>query len=244
MRSALIVGVACVAVAGVASCGTQNSAVPQPTPSDTSSGSSASPSATAGDLGASGHTNTFLFQPGKGVRTIAYSWDGNYTITSGQESTWGGVTAAWDGSLPTPGTTDTSITPPHEVVTVQAGRKGDTSVYDWFIQRAPNYWCADPSFSIASTQHDTCILADAYQEVANHRLNFAFTGSVRFNDNSYPVVMAQGDPDSSGANTWFYGGPGWTVDTAKASITTPDGAFTILSANPTPEHYAAAVNAN
>jgi hypothetical protein len=55
-------------------------------------------------------------------------------------------------------------------------------------------------------------------------LNFAYSGTITIDGNSYTIVIGQGN--SFGRNNWWVGGPGWTVHPGVyANVVTPDGKY-------------------
>lgn len=57
-------------------------------------------------------------------------------------------------------------------------------------------------------------------------LNFAFTGTLTVDCNSYDIVVGQGS--NFDGNNWWFGAEGWTQDGAEG-ITSPDGKYTLLA---------------
>ena len=91
-------------------------------------------------------------------------------------------------------------------IDVKAGRKGSGSVADWFKSHASAAWCANFPSNCPDWPSE---------------LNFAMTGTIKINDDSYPITIGQG---STGLhNNWWIGGPGWTLDvTFGVAVVTPD----------------------
>lgn len=89
----------------------------------------------------------------------------------------------------------------------RAGRHGTSSVADWFKSHATiATCCADCGCAWPSD------------------LNFAFTGTITINGDSYPVTIAQGN--SFGQNNWWIGGPGWSQHSGITyNVVTPDGKY-------------------
>lgn len=192
----------------LAGCSTQQAVESPPTSASASAGQPSSGSSPA-ELGASQHTNSFDLAPAKGVTAIAFTWDGIYAISSGQESTWGGVTSQWNGQGD----------PPSLDIQVKAGRKASPDVYAWYAQRAQQFSCT------VAVSGNT---APDGQELgcATDNLNFAFTGTLTINGTGYPVVIGQG---WLSGNAWFYGGAGWQgPDTTTGAFTTPDGRYALV----------------
>lgn len=102
----------------------------------------------------------------------------------------------WDGGYaissgqPWSGVTST---PTGDTVTIQilAGRHGTSQVAQWFRQRA--------SAAVVSSDFFADWPAD---------LNFAFTGTLEVNGDTWPVVIGQGSDIFQ--NNWWIGGPGWS----------------------------------
>lgn len=92
------------------------------------------------------------------------------------------------------------------VIEAGAGRKASEPVAEWFTSNAGDY-IGENSFSSSPSE-----------------LNFAFSGTLTVNGDSYPIVLAQGSNDEG--NNWWVGGPGWIG--SGISLTSPDGKYEIL----------------
>jgi hypothetical protein len=86
----------------------------------------------------------------------------------------------------------------------KAGRKGSSGVASWLHNHATNATCTDDC---------NCVWpAD---------LNFAFSGTITINGDSYQVTIGQGS--TFGKNNWWIGGPGWTIhEGVTYNVRTPD----------------------
>ena len=95
-------------------------------------------------------------------------------------------------------------------ILVKAGRKGSYDVANWFNSNAPNAACTISSLSLQP-----------------YELNFAFTGTITINGNTYAVTIGQGH--SGASNNWWIGGPGWVFQKKSnpGKICTPDRKYTI-----------------
>lgn len=159
-------------------------------------------SAPAPLVGVSAHDNDLDIESSM---SLAFSWDGNYSITSGQP--WGGVTTT-NG---TPGG-GSGI-----VIDADGGRSGSTGPAQWFMAHSQGPVMGEDSAT--NTPGD---------------LNFAFTGTLTIDGHQYPVVIGQGHSGMNN-NWWIGGqGAGWThgVDGPTMAddvqyLTTPDGLYAI-----------------
>jgi len=90
---------------------------------------------------------------------------------------------------------------------VKAGRKGSYDNANWFDSNVSNATC---------TADNLAPLPDG--------LNFALTGTLTINGNSYPVTIGQGHYGAF--NNWWIGGPGWVFPNKSTcgigKICTPD----------------------
>ncbi|MDP2722780.1 MAG: hypothetical protein Q8O72_08485 [Bacteroidales bacterium] len=91
-------------------------------------------------------------------------------------------------------------------ILAKAGRKDSDSPASWFKSNASN------AISIVADKNT----------VWPEKLNFAFTGTITINGDSYPFTAGQGH--SGAFNNWWIGGPGWTFPDNKPyeEIYTPD----------------------
>ena len=89
-------------------------------------------------------------------------------------------------------------------ITAKAGRHSSSEVASWFKNHCSVATCsADCSGSWPDG------------------LNFAFTGTVTINGDSYPVTLGQGS--TLGKNNWWIGGPGYTTHQGGTyNVSTPD----------------------
>lgn len=137
---------------------------------------------------------------------VTFTWDGGYSITSGQP--WGGVTV--DSGTPNGG----GVT-----ITAEAGRSGSTEVAQWFAARS--------SLAVADNQG-----TDNLPE----ELNFAFTGTLTINGEEFPVVIGQGHTGVDNNWWIGGQGAGWsdsvfgqTVATSTPVLVTPGGTYAIIT---------------
>lgn len=93
----------------------------------------------------------------------------------------------------------------------KAGRKGSYDVANWFASNVSEATCTISSLSPLP-----------------YELNFAFTGTITINGNSYPVTIAQGH--SGASNNWWIGGPGWVLPSKRLNngVCTPDKKYLIV----------------
>ncbi len=108
---------------------------------------------------------------------------------------WGGITGS---------SSEGSYT-----IDVRAGRKGSSGPAQWFKDRATVAFCTQ-IYGIDNWPAD---------------LNFAFTGTIVIDGNSYELVIGQGHSDVSGNNNWWYGGIGFYR--GADGLTTPDQKYFI-----------------
>jgi hypothetical protein len=94
-------------------------------------------------------------------------------------------------------------------IVAKAGRKASDTPANWFNSNVSNA---------------ACTIANVYSLPSE--LNFAFTGTITIEGNSYPVTMGQGN--SLEYNNWWIGGPGWVFPsrTVYGEISTPDRKYT------------------
>jgi hypothetical protein len=92
-------------------------------------------------------------------------------------------------------------------IDARAGRKASSGVADWFRSNATNAICSDDCNCVWPSE-----------------LNFAFTGTITVNGDSYQVTIGQGS--TVGHNNWWIGGPGWTIhEGITPNVRTPDGKY-------------------
>lgn len=129
------------------------------------------------------------------VMLVPWNWTPTLAFTLGNHSITSGQ--PWDGCT-------ASIQDGFFTIDARAGRKASSSVADWFHNNATNAICSDDC---------NCTWpAD---------LNFAFTGTITINGDSYPVTIGQGS--TFGKNNWWIGGPGWTIhEGVTPNVRTPD----------------------
>lgn len=135
------------------------------------------------------HDNNFQILPDQFNPSMSYTFNGNYSITSGQP--WSGVSSeGCQGGIQ---------------VVAKAGRKGSESPANWFKS---NVSCA------------TC--QNAGTNSFPGELNFAFTGTITINGDTYPITLGQGHAGAN--NNWWIGGPGWVFPdgSSRGEICTPD----------------------
>jgi len=100
--------------------------------------------------------------------------------------------------------TSTAYTPDGNLVlNAQAGRHDSSGPAQWFNQRAPMF-------------------VSGYAGPINN-LNFAFTGELTLDGNTYLIVVGQGN-EGGGSSPWWFGGQGFTAQSTHA-MTTPDGKY-------------------
>ena len=94
-------------------------------------------------------------------------------------------------------------------ITAEAGRHGSEGPANWFKERAPYAASTDAN---PSTSFPT-------------DLNFAFTGTITINGDSYPITIGQGHTGAQ--NNWWIGGEDWhwPSDNSYGEINTPDGKY-------------------
>ncbi|MBN3034968.1 MAG: hypothetical protein JW861_05235 [Bacteroidales bacterium] len=139
------------------------------------------------------HHNYVQILPDGFNPVMTYIFSGNYSITDKQP--WSGVSSS---------TVVISGSNALQILAL-AGRKGSGGPADWF----------KTNVSAAINSQSLTGLPD--------ELNFAFTGTLTIDGNSYPVTLGQGHPELTTFNNWWIGGPGWTI--GNDSIKTPDGKY-------------------
>lgn len=186
-------------------------------PSASAAAASASPSLL--DTSPKQRTNSVNLLIGGGNSpsgTVTFVWDGGYSISPGQESTWGGVTPC--------GATAGGETC---VVSVLAGRNNSATPMQWW-----------QSHNVTGTVGQS--VGAGFPSVG---WNFAVSGSLQLTQNGttiqYPVVLGQFYGSSH--NFWIVSGLGsaWTqspagtaTSMAADSITTADGKLEVQFSGP------------
>lgn len=126
---------------------------------------------------------------------VPNGWNPTLTFTLGEHSITSGQ--PWDGCT-------ASIQDGIFTIDAKAGRKGSSGVATWLHNHATNATCSDDC---------NCVWPSD--------LNFAFTGTITINGDSYPVTIGQGS--TFGKNNWWIGGPGWTIhEGVTPNVRTPD----------------------
>ncbi len=128
----------------------------------------------------------------------SYMWDASISFNLTDHSITGGQ--PWGGVIS--GKPDMNWG-----IDARAGRKGSNGPAGWFRDRASNAtYTGGGSGNWPS------------------KLNFAFSGTITIDGNSYNIVIGQGSSFSS--NNWWVGGNGWTVHPGVyANVVTPDGKY-------------------
>jgi len=128
----------------------------------------------------------------------SYMWQASISFNLADHSITGGQ--PWGGV--TTGTPDMDWG-----IDAKAGRKGSTGPAEWFKAHASNATYTSGGSGAWPSE-----------------LNFAYTGTITIDGNSYTIVIGQGN--SFGRNNWWVGGPGWTVHPGVyANVVTPDGKY-------------------
>ncbi len=150
---------------------------------------------------------------GTGISSVQFQFSGNYSITSSEASSWGGV--SYEPITPL-GNTNGGGT-----VLVTANRS----------HSAPPAQFLQSNTTLAICTNSTAGGSSACRDQWPSDLNFAFTGTLIINGtNSYPVAIGQGNV--SGVNNWWLGGPGFQIPTVTDyDMTTPDKKFAISRTN-------------
>jgi hypothetical protein len=127
---------------------------------------------------ATSHSNQLTFAystntPGNEFSSVTFS-SNQYSITGGQP--WGGVSTSYGDDIQGAGSM---------VITVQAGRKDTIAPAHFFAANA-----------------DIFLGDDAMSSGLPSELNFAFTGVLTLNGDSYNIVIGQGS-NAEGNNWWI-----------------------------------------
>lgn len=145
-------------------------------------------------IGTTEHDNRVQILPEGFSPVMTYVFSGNYSITEHQP--WSGVSSS---TVVINGSNALEIL-------AKAGRKNSGPPADWFKANVSAATCSDNSWT----------------DMPND-LNFAFTGTLTIDGNSYPVTLGQGHPTLTTDNDWWIGGPGWT--SGNNVVNTPDGKY-------------------
>ncbi|MEI8083444.1 MAG: hypothetical protein WCI74_16525 [Actinomycetes bacterium] len=161
-----------------------------------------------GLLGTTIQSSNLELQGSAGVTSVFFAWSGAGSVTGGQ----GPLAVTYFPPAPPSGVQPSSS----GTITVSAGRQGSKPPATWF-----------------QTNASVAVPTDAAPLQSNptwpSSLNFAFTGTLVINGNSYPVTVGQGHYEST--NNWWIGGPGWNLGPpphhSSPSVITPDRQFSI-----------------
>lgn len=93
-------------------------------------------------------------------------------------------------------------------ITAQAGRHDSSGPAEFF------------------TQNTSAMIGGAAYGDTPSELNFAFTGTLTVDGNSYDLVVGQGS--NMDGNNWWFGGEGWT-QVGAGQINTPDDRYTLMA---------------
>jgi hypothetical protein len=102
---------------------------------------------------------------------------------------------------------------------VKAGRHKTSGVADWFKSNCSKATgTMDPGMAWPDD------------------LNFAYTGTITIDGNSYDITIGQGS--SMSGNNWWIGGPGWTIHSGVyANVVTPDGKYFFMPEEDDENHF-------
>lgn len=128
------------------------------------------------------------------ARDLDFNFSENYSVTSGQP---------WEGVFMNGGNTS------NLTITARAGRQSSSAPGDFFAQNLNGGgWCGLDSLCSLQVNSDGSFTAEAPPS----EFNFAFTGTLSIEGNTYPTVLGQigRSGQASIDNCWYIGGPGWT----------------------------------
>ena len=188
-----------VALTACSSPTTQGQPKGEATSTEQPSTEQAAPSADQSPVSTTEHDNYVQFE-GDACITSASFAPQDSNITGGQP--WGGVSTS--NPYVANGTLE---------LNVKAGRKDSSGPAAWFNQQAPVYIGA--SFD--------------KEVVPVNNLNFAITGELTLNGDTYLIALGQGN-EGGGQSPWWLGGQGGFVQENQGStLKTPDGKYVFLS---------------